>query len=93
MPYVIVQPEGDFEPLVEPWWIDGPPEAQQAGWEKLCLKLVEEARQLGQDKATTLFNVFLLFNEEEFPDRLQRSALEHLLDQRARRSGEPGCFS
>ncbi len=88
MSYVIVQPEGDFEPLIS-WWIGSDPEVQKRQWEDLCLKFVEEARarsdRRGEDSTTPLFNVFLLFDEEEFPDGLQLSALEDLLDQARKR--------
>ncbi len=86
MPHVIVQAEGDVEPLAS-WWLEEAPKAQEEQWDELCLRLIQEARseRVGQDSATPPFNVFLLFHEEEFPDELQQSALVSLLERARRR--------
>ncbi|HBL27968.1 MAG TPA: hypothetical protein DD490_14105 [Acidobacteria bacterium] len=81
MPYVIVQEDGDFELLM-------PLNVEKAeDWDELCLELVKKAGSgpRRQDGLTPIFNVFLLLDKEEFPYRLQRSALKDLLDLARRR--------
>lgn len=84
MPYVIVQAEGDFEPIAS-WWIKETPEAQEKQWEDLCQWLVQEAGRREQSSETPLYDVFLGFDEEEFPHRIQQSVLKGILDQARKR--------
>jgi hypothetical protein len=71
MPYVLVQKEGGFRPLME-WVVT---DSAQSEWDRVCGTLVTDALR---ETRRPSFNVFLVFEQEELASR-DREALTSLI--------------
>jgi hypothetical protein len=79
MPYVLVQEEGGFDPVMD-WFVADP--QTPASWDDLCQILVQKAVE--RNRALSV-NVFLVFDQEDLARR-DRPALEALIDSARRRA-------